>query len=250
MTYEAQNREALIQYFYQGVKEETPSALGVEVEHFVVYADTLHGVPYEAVPGKLGVRQVLEYLSQFYPEKSYGADGDLIGLASDKGSVTLEPAAQLEYSIAPYSSVAEVESAYTEFRNQVDPYLAEHGAKLMIGGYHPRDKAYDLQLIPKQRYRFMDDYFAHIGTHGERMMRASSSTQVSIDYTSEADAVRKMRVTQALAPILASLSDNASVFEGQLTTFENASRYAASSAESAFRAISTTSVFHSANVLP
>lgn len=217
MSYEAQNREALIEYFRQGVKEGTPSALGVEVEHFVVYADTLHGVPYEGEAGALGVRDVLEYLAAFYPEKSYGADGDLIGLASAAGSVTLEPAAQLEISIAPYSTVAQVAAAYADFRNAVDPFLAEHGAKLMVGGYHPRDKALDLPLIPKQRYRFMNDFFAHIGTHGERMMRASASTQVSVDYTSEADAVRKMRVTQALAPVLASLSDNTHTFEGEPT---------------------------------
>lgn len=217
MPYQAQNREILIDYFRQGA-QANPAMLGVEVEHFVVYAGTLEDVPYESGDGRLGVREVLEYLAQFYPEKSFGADGDLIGLGSEKGTVTLEPASQLELSIAPYKSVREVEDAYREFRGYVDPYLAEHGALLVPAGYHPHDKANDLQLIPKQRYRFMDDYFQnHIHTHGERMMRASASTQVSVDFSSEADAVRKLRVAQALAPVLAALTDNTHVFEGEPT---------------------------------
>lgn len=215
MSYKEQNSKIVADYFRQGAKED-PSLLGVEVEHFVVFADTLHGVPYQSEDGRLGVLDVLEHLAQFYRRKSYGADGDLIGLASKKGTVTLEPASQLEISIAPCSRVAEVEQIYREFRAQVDPFLEARGAKLVAAGYHPRDKAFDLPLIPKQRYRYMTDYFVnHIHTHGERMMRGSASTQVSVDFASEADGVRKLRVSQALAPVLASLADNTRVFEGE-----------------------------------
>lgn len=61
----------------------------------------------------------------------------------------------------------------------------------------------------------MNAYFAHINSDGDRMMRASSSTQVSVDYASEADAVRKMRVAAALSPILAAIADNTQVFEAE-----------------------------------
>lgn len=104
---------------------------------------------------------------------------------------------------------------YNEFRAKVDPFLAEHACKLVTSGYHPTARALDLTLIPKQRYRFMDDYFKEIGTHGERMMRASASTQVSVDYQDEADAIRKMRIAQALAPLFASVTDNTAVFEAE-----------------------------------
>lgn len=214
MAYENENLEALVSYFKSGATTN-PGGLGVEIEHFVVYADTLEDVPYEEADGSFGVAQVLAYLAQFFPNKSYGTDGSLIGLASDKGTVTLEPASQLELSIAPYRSVAEVKAVYDEFRSKVDPYLESKGAKLVAAGYHPKEKALDLPLIPKRRYHFMDTFFKTIGTHGARMMRATASTQVSIDFVDEADAVRKMRVAQALAPILASLTDNTPVFEGE-----------------------------------
>ncbi len=216
MSYEQENRKAIVAYFNEGAKGAKPlGALGVEVEHFVVTSAECAPVPYQGAEGRLGVRDVLTFLASHYPQKSFGKDGDLIGLASEEASITLEPAAQLEISIAPYSSIARILQAYQGFRSLVDPFLAEHGCKLFVAGYHPTAKALDLPLIPKQRYRFMNEYFQAIGTHGERMMRASASTQVSVDFRDEADAIRKMRVAQALAPILCAMTSNTPVFEGE-----------------------------------
>ena len=216
MSYEQENRKAIVAYFNKGAKGAEPlGALGVEVEHFVVTSGECAPVPYQGEQGGFGVRDVLAFLADSYPQKSFGHDGDLIGLASEEASITLEPAAQLEISIAPYSSVAQIVQAYQGFRSLVDPFLAQHGCKLFVAGYHPTAKALDLPLIPKQRYRFMNEYFQAIGTHGERMMRASASTQVSVDFRDEADAIRKMRVAQALAPILCAMTSNTPVFEAQ-----------------------------------
>ena len=219
MSFEQENRQALIDYFKGGAKgDASRKALGVEVEHFVVHAEDLREVPYAADDGGFCVREVLEYLRRFYPRETYTRQGDLIGLDSPEASITLEPAAQIEISIAPYSSIATIMEVYGRFRERIDGFLAEHGCKLVNCGYQPRQKALDLALIPKQRYRYMNEYFAGIGTHGERMMRASCSTQVSVDYRDEADAVRKLRVAQALAVVLASIAENATVFEGEPTT--------------------------------
>jgi glutamate--cysteine ligase len=61
----------------------------------------------------------------------------------------------------------------------------------------------------------MDKHFETTGEHGICMMRASASTQVSVDYASEADAVRKFRIANALGPLLAFVTDNSPVFEGR-----------------------------------
>lgn len=216
MSYEQENKQALVAYFIEGAKGGKPlGALGVEVEHFVVTAEGEHSVSYAGSEGEFGVRDVLAHLADAYPRHTHGLEGDLIGLASDEASITLEPAAQLEISIAPYSSIGQILRVYSEFRSKVDPFLAEYGCKLVTSGYHPTARALELTLIPKQRYRFMSDYFMEIGTRGERMMRASASTQVSVDYRDEADAIRKMRIAQALAPIFASVTDNTAVFEAE-----------------------------------
>lgn len=211
-----ENRERLIRYFEEGIADAgSPGKLGVEVEHFIVQDKGDAPVHYHAHDGVFGVEDILAHMEEFYPDEVRNSHGDLLGLANETGSVTLEPAAQLEISIAPYTRVADIEAAYRAFRGHLDPYLAQRGCHIASFGYHPSTRALDLPLIPKERYDFMNAHFAALGTHGERMMRASGSTQVSIDYHSEADAVRKMRIATAIGPITAFICDNVPVFEGR-----------------------------------
>ena len=210
-----ENRRRLVAFFRSGSKSpEACGQLGVEVEHFVL-ADDGSPVSYLPSQGLVGVRDVLDYLSTWYPEQTFNSYRDLLGLLGTEGSVTLEPAAQLELSAAPYRHVAEVAQAYQHFRRHVDDFLQAHGAHMQTGGYHPTRRAQELTLIPKRRYDFMDNYFMLIGSHGDRMMRASASTQVSVDFVSENDAVRKMRVASALSPVLAAIADNTHVYEAE-----------------------------------
>lgn len=227
---QTENRRRIVEYLQAGCQPvatkarhadgtlDAPGALGVEVEHFVVTDPDKRPVFYEPRDGKLGVRDVLEYLAQWYPVVDRNSVGEVLALRSDEASITIEPAAQLEISIAPLARVDQVKSAYEHFRRVLDPFLHEHACQLLGLGYHPTTQALDMELIPKQRYRFMDEHFHRIGTHGERMMRASASTQVSVDFTSEADAVEKFRVALALGPVLAYICDNAPVFEGKPNT--------------------------------
>lgn len=217
MTIAEDNRERIVAYFESGSKEQDQK-LGVEVEHFIVADD---GTPFTYEPqGSLpGLRDVLTHLLKTYPVIFRNTRGELIGCANEEASVTLEPAAQIEVSIAPFASVGEVVAAYEHFCSALEPYLSEQGAKLVNAGYHPTRKAEELTLIPKERYRLMDEYFSDLGTLGLRMMRASASTQVSIDYSDEADAVRKMRIASALAPILGAIADNVTVYEREEGTY-------------------------------
>ncbi len=214
MGYQSENRSAVIDYIASGAKQERQGMLGLEVEHHVLFYNGTQ-VTYAAHDKPVGVRDVLEHLSTWYPNRDYNARHELLGLSGQDGTITLEPAAQLEISVAPHELVRHVDAAYQRFRNRTDAYLTVRGAMLVPSGYHPVLRAQELELIPKRRYDHMDDFFASIGSHGDQMMRASSSTQVSIDYADEADAVRKMRVAAALAPVLAAITDNTPVFESR-----------------------------------
>ncbi|MFR1638872.1 MAG: glutamate-cysteine ligase family protein [Eggerthellaceae bacterium] len=92
--------------------------------------------------------------------------------------------------------------------------LEPAGEKALAIGYHPSATARSLELIPKRRYQFMDLYLGERDIYGPCMMRGSASTQVSIDYTSTADCLRKLRLAFALVPVLSLICDNAPVFEG------------------------------------
>lgn len=213
----AENRKRVTAYFQDSCHDVSAKVLGVEIEHFIVLDEDGTPVSYRPSNGRIGVADVLDYLSAHYTAVFTNNEGEVIGCGDETASITLEPASQIEISIAPYSSVAKIGQVYARFRDLLDGFLASHGAKLYTLGYHPTSKAKGMTLIPKDRYRIMDAWFSKLGTKGERMMRASASTQVSIDFSSEADAVRKLRISSALVPALAAIADNAPIFEGQPT---------------------------------
>lgn len=205
------NVSAIVEYFRRGIKDSGESGhIGVEIEHTVA-TDDMKPVSY-AEP--YGVRWVLQELAKEMPERTFSENDNLVGVAKDNEVVTLEPAAQLELSAGPYANIGEIRLDCEEFERKVASILAPYHKRLLAVGYHPTAKSSDLVLIPKERYRLMDAYFAGIGRFGRCMMRGSASTQVSIDYFSVEDCLRKLRLASALAPVFALICDNAMMFEG------------------------------------
>jgi glutamate--cysteine ligase len=62
----------------------------------------------------------------------------------------------------------------------------------------------------------MTDYMASVGTHGTQMMYRTCTVQVNLDYASEADMVKKLRVALALQPVATALFASSPFFEGKL----------------------------------
>ena len=73
----------------------------------------------------------------------------------------------------------------------------------------------EMPLMPKGRYNLMDAYMGKVGTMGRTMMRRTSTVQVNLDYSSEADMIQKLRVGIALQPVAVALFANSPFFEGK-----------------------------------
>ena len=202
------NIDAIVAYFESGVKESS-ERLGIELEHTLVRAD---GSPVSYREDN-GVRWLLEQLLEDYPEASRDPEGDLLGVARPGEAVTIEPAAQVELSAGPFARLADAEACLTAFEQALAARLDPVDTQVLTPGYHPTARAADLELIPKRRYKLMNLYLGAIGEYGICMMRGSASTQVSIDYSSADDCLRKMRLAFALVPLLSLMCDNSPVFE-------------------------------------
>lgn len=185
-------------------------ALGIELEHIIVRED---GSPVN-YSGEDGIQSVLEVLRADYPQATYDAEGDLLGVARPGEAVTIEPAAQVELSAGPFHELASAQACFERFEEKLCGVLAPKHGKLAKTGYHPTARATSLELIPKQRYEYMNRYLGAVSPFGPCMMRGSASTQVSIDYASIGDCIRKYRVASMLAPILSLICDNSPIFEG------------------------------------
>lgn len=200
-----EQKKALVEYFSQGCKQEAGLTLGLEVEHFITHAG---GEPVTFTE----VQSVMRQMQQPY-DRPIMIDGLYMGYDAGQYGVSLEPACQMEISIAPQENITRMMDIYNQFYLQLSMTLAARGLRAWTVSYHPTRRAEQLPLIPKQRYEAMDRYFKNTGAGGIQMMRATASTQLSIDYYSEHDFVQKMRAACLLTPFFALLSDNAPVYQ-------------------------------------
>ncbi len=195
-------------YDYMKNGESETENLGLEIEHFVVDENGVQ-IRFEEISS------LIEQVGREEGAEIMFVDGYPAGYYNGKYSVTLEPACQFEISINPYSSISRIEKVYREFLSVWENIFSERGYRLVTKGNLPLVETGaitpdDIPLSPKKRYRYMDTYFKESGKYGRYMMRASASTQVSIDYSSEEDLIRKLRLLQIISPVLMILMENKS----------------------------------------
>lgn len=205
--------ESMVNFYKSGIKSNSQK-LGVELEYTLVYDDNSQVKYFD----EFGQKWLMENMLEFYPEKILDEQKNLIGIKNERDSITLEPAGQFELSAGPFEKLEEVFEAFETFQKRVNALAEPHGIKMLAIGYHPKCKAEELVIIPKVRYELMTKYFLKNSPKGIRMMRGTGSTQVSIDYTSEADCIRKLRLAYVLTPLFAILCDNTPMFEGEKRT--------------------------------
>ena len=180
--------------------------LGLEIEHFIVNDEGY----------QIGFHEISELIDKVGRE--LGAeiiyiDHFPVGYYTGEYSTSLEPSCQFEISINPYSDLSTIESIYREFRSIWDPIFEERGYHFETKGNLPLVETQvitpdDIPLSPKKRYKYMDAYFRKSGRYGKYMMRASASAQVSIDYKSEEDMIRKLRVLEKISPLFMIMLEN------------------------------------------
>ncbi len=203
---------SLLRFFESGSKPAGGNGFGVEIEHLPVRNGSDAAVNYYE---RDGVEVLLNRLRPYYDAaQEHWERGRLVGLGREGITVSLEPGGQVECSIGVLHSPQELVGVYRRFRDETDPVLDALGFRLVNYGYQPRSGFADIPVNPKSRYAAMNDYLGRIGRFGPCMMRCSASTQVSIDYHDEADAIAKIRVGTAVGPILAWFFRNTPYFEG------------------------------------
>ena len=202
---------SILQDIYDYIKtgETDTENFGLEIEHFILDEDG----------NQIGFDEItplIERIGQEITAEIIYVDGFSVGYVNEKYSVSLEPSCQFEISINPYSSLTVIESVYREFLELWQPVFRERGYSIVTSGNIPsveQGKVHpdEITLTPKKRYQYMDAYFRQSGKYGKYMMRASASTQVSVDYSSESDLVRKLRVLQKISPVLMLMMENKTV---------------------------------------
>lgn len=206
------SHDQLAQYLSDGCKPKEDWRIGTEHEKFGYCKDTLKPLPYE---GDRSIRVMLEGLRDAHGWSPVEEGGHLIGLEKDGANISLEPGGQLELSGAPLETIHETCDEVNTHLREVQDVADRIGAGFIGLGAAPVWSHDDMDLMPKGRYKLMNDYMGRVGTMGRVMMRRTCTVQVNLDFGSEADMVQKMRVALALQPVATALFANSPFFEGR-----------------------------------
>ncbi|MBV1833786.1 glutamate--cysteine ligase [Novacetimonas pomaceti] len=167
-----------------------------------------------------GIHAVLSAMQQqngtlWHDIRDKGALIGLKGLNAQKGaSISLEPAGQFELSGKPLASLHETRAEMAGHFSDLHPICEMLGLGFAPLGFHPFARREDMPRMPKSRYAIMQAYMPTVGSLGLDMMLRTCTVQVNLDFASEQDMIRKMRVSLALQPVATALFANSPFYEG------------------------------------
>jgi glutamate--cysteine ligase len=198
-----------------GEKPREAWRIGTEHEKLVYCADDYHAPSYDE-PG--GIRDLLLALTEF-GWRPVEEGGKVIAMAGPDGTVSLEPAGQLELSGAAVENLHETCAETGRHLTQVKAIGAKTGKGFLGLGMWPDKRRDELPIMPKGRYEIMLRHMPRVGSLGLDMMLRTCTIQTNLDYSSEADMAQKFRVSLALQPLATALFANSPFTEGRPNGF-------------------------------
>jgi len=207
-------RSELVAWIAEGEKPRETWRLGTEHEKVPFYKADASPVPYD---GGKGIRALLEGLQERTGWEPIMEDDHPIGLFDENGggAISLEPGGQFELSGAPLRTLHETAQETTQHIADAKAVGDTLGVGFLTLGMSPLWTRAETPVMPKKRYRIMTNYMPKVGKLGLDMMYRTSTVQVNMDYASEADMVKKLRVSLALQPVATAIFANSPFTEGK-----------------------------------
>ena len=213
-----EKKDDLIRYFEDGGKPRAQWRVGSEYEKVVVRNSDGTAIPYS---GAGGVEDLLRRMANDYGFEPEDEHGHILALKGERAAITLEPGGQIELSGEQCESI---HCAYDEFATHVQQLIevtGQIGASVLGLGMQPISRIDQIELLPKARYHIMYPYMARVGTLGQRMMKQTAGVQANLDYSDERDAMRKLRVSMGIVPLLYAIFANSPLSDGGLNGYHS-----------------------------
>src|SRR3989440_3094484 len=213
-----ETRDELVAWFAEGAKPPSQFRIGTEHEKFAFSVEGHQPVPYE---GRRSIRGLLEGMQMLLGWDPIMEGPNIIGLSdvTGGGAISLEPGGQFELSGAPVATIhrtcSELMAHLAQLRQVAEPL----GIGFLGLGMTPNWSRSEMPMMPKGRYRIMTNYMPKVGNHGLDMMYRTCTVQANLDFCSEADMVKKLRVGLALQPIATALFANSPFTDGKPNGF-------------------------------
>jgi len=215
-----ESRDQLVAEFEKGCKPESQWRIGTEHEKFGFHITDHSPLDYE---GESGIHALLEEMARRYDYERVMEGDNVIALKQRNcplgGSITLEPGGQFELSGAPLKTLHQTCDEASLHLQQVSEIGKDLELAFLGLGFSPKWTLDETPRMPKGRYKVMRSYMPRMGDHGLDMMHRTCTIQVNLDFTDEADMVKKLRVSLALQPIATAIFANSPFTEGRPNGF-------------------------------
>src|SRR6202023_4262873 len=217
------SRDQLIAWIEAGARPPEQFRIGTEHEKIPFYPPGRSPVSYEGRParGQGGIRALLEGMQKRVGWATVNDGPNIIGLydATSGAGISLEPGGQFELSGAPFDTIHQTNAELDGHFSGLGAVAAPLGIGFLSLGMSPKWRLGEIPLMPKQRYAIMAKYMPKVGSRGLEMMFRTCTVQANLDFSSEADMVKKLRVSLALQPVATALFANSAFTEGKPNGF-------------------------------
>jgi glutamate--cysteine ligase len=209
-----ESRDELVAWFEKGNKPKSRFRIGTEHEKFAFWTGRRLPVPYE---GQRSIRALLVGMQHLLGWEPIMDGPNIIGLAdvTGGGAISLEPGGQFELSGAPVENIHQTGAELMAHLAQLREIAKPLGIGFLGLGMSPKWTLAETPVMPKSRYKIMTAYMPKVGTRGLDMMYRTCTVQTNLDFSSEPDMVKKLRVSLALQPVSTALFANSPFTEGK-----------------------------------
>ncbi len=213
-----ESRNDLVAWFEAGCKPKSAWRVGTEHEKFPFRIGSHDPIPYE---GPRGIRALLEGMQLLLGWEPIMEKDKIIGLldVTGGGAISLEPGGQFELSGAAVETIHQTHTELMAHLAQVREVAQPLGIEFLGLGFTPTWRRDEIPMMPKGRYRIMTNYMPKVGSLGLDMMYRTCTVQANLDFASEQDMVKKLRVSLALQPVATALFANSPFTEGKPNGF-------------------------------
>ena len=199
-------------------ESNTKEQLGVEVEMAVLAPETGKSLPYE---GQQGIRALLEeFVNSGIGQPIYKGEILTEVKIDDGAKITFEHGGAIEYCSPVLSNLTQLVLTTQQSLRRLAEVANRLNLALVPGGNFPFNTIQNVNWMPKPYGIFMRDYFTglgDLGSGGQEVMAHTISTQITLDYVSEEDFIRKLRTAMFLTPVVVALFANSPLQNGQVS---------------------------------
>ena len=206
-----ESRDQLVAPMQAGERPPADWRIGTEHEK-LVYKTTDHRAPSYDEAG--GIRDILMEMRRF-GWQPVEEGGQVIAMSGADGTISLEPAGQLELSGAALEDLHQTCAETGRHLQQCKAVGEQCGVGFLGLGMWPDKRRDELPIMPKGRYAIMLRHMPRVGDLGLDMMLRTCTIQVNLDYCSEANMAKKFRTSLALQPLATALFANSPFTEGK-----------------------------------